>query len=201
MSATATHDAVEPQSRLNIGVTGHRVLMDVEKIDSGIDVAIRRIEKVFPARRLALVSALAEGADRLVAHRFLQWAGGRLVVALPMPQADYMSDFPTPESRNEFLELLGRADEVIELLPAASRQAAYEGGGYFVLEHSDILITGWDGQSSQGRGDTGAIVAEARVRHKPIAWVHAGNRKPDTQEPTSLGDEQGIVTFENFVSS
>jgi hypothetical protein len=29
-------------------------------------------------------------------------------------------------------------------------------------------------------------------------WVHAGNRRPGTQEPTSLGAEQGKVTVENF---
>jgi hypothetical protein len=32
----------------------------------------------------------------------------------------------------------------------------------------------------------------------PIARVHAGNRRPGTMEPTSLGEEQGRVTFERF---
>jgi hypothetical protein len=32
----------------------------------------------------------------------------------------------------------------------------------------------------------------------PIARVHAGNRKPGTLESTSLGIEQGSVSYENF---
>ncbi len=39
------------------------------------------------------------------------------------------------------------------------------------------------------------MVAQARARHIPIAWVHAGNRRPGTMEPTSLGPDQGKVTF------
>jgi hypothetical protein len=56
----------------------------------------------------------------------------------------------------------------------------------------------WDGQGAQGQGGTGGIVAEARKCGLPIAWVHAGNRRPGTLEPTSLGAEQGEVSFERF---
>ena len=61
-----------------------------------------------------------------------------------------------------------------------------------------MLIALWDGQAAQGQGGTGEIVAEARQLALPIAWVHCGNRKPGTQEPLSLGAEQGLVTFERF---
>jgi hypothetical protein len=87
---------------------------------------------------------------------------------------------------------------VVELPPAPSREAAYEAGGRFVLEHCHALIAVWDGQGAQGQGGSGEIVAEARSLGLPIAWVHAGNRKPGTEEPTSLGEEQGNVTFEGF---
>jgi hypothetical protein len=42
------------------------------------------------------------------------------------------------------------------------------------------------------------VVAAARERGKPLVWVHAGNRVPGTMEPTSLGDEQGTVSFERL---
>jgi hypothetical protein len=32
----------------------------------------------------------------------------------------------------------------------------------------------------------------------PFAWVHAGNRRPGTMEPTSLRTDQGHVTYENL---
>ena len=67
-----------------------------------------------------------------------------------------------------------------------------------MLNHCDVLITVWDGQGAQGVGGTGGIVAEARKKNMPIAWVHAGNRKPGTEEATSLGEGQGMVLYENF---
>jgi hypothetical protein len=181
-----------------IGVTGHRVLADLQKIESGVDEAIRRVQELFPSRRLQVISALAEGADRLVAYRVLQRPGSCLIVPLPMPTAEYIMDFRTPESRSDFLGLLARAKEIVELPIADSREDAYEAVGYYVLDHSDVLIAVWDGQGSQGRGGTGAIVAAARRRNLPVAWIHAGNREPGTLEPTSLGKEQGTVTFENL---
>jgi len=41
-------------------------------------------------------------------------------------------------------------------------------------------------------------VAEARRRGLPLAWVHAGNRRPGSEEATSLGEEQGRLTLERF---
>jgi hypothetical protein len=62
----------------------------------------------------------------------------------------------------------------------------------------DALVVIWDGNEVQGPGGTGEVVAKARAGDKPIAWVHAGNRSPGTAEPTTLGEEQGRVTFENM---
>jgi len=181
-----------------IGVTGHRVLSDFAKIEAGVDEAIRRIEQAFPSGPLEVISSLAEGADRLVARRVLVRPGARLVVPLPMSPDDYAADFGTAESKVEFFELLARADAVIELPPAGSREAAYEAAGFYVLDHSEVLIAVWDGEASQGRGGTGAMVALARERDMPVAWVHAGNRRPGTLEPTTLGADQGRLTLENL---
>lgn len=183
---------------LTIGVTGHRILTEVGRIERGLGRALRRIEQAFPGRPLTVLSALAEGADRLVVRQVLARPGARLVVPLPLPKTDYLTDFASPESKQEFERLLGQASGVIDLPPAPSRDAAYEAAGRYVLDHSDVVLAIWDGQGAQGRGGTGAIVAAARQRGLPIAWVHAGNRRPGTLEPTSLGPEQGKVTFEAF---
>jgi hypothetical protein len=181
-----------------IGVTGHRILMELEKIQAGADDALCRIAQTFPGQPWTVLSALAEGADRLVVQRVLARGQARLVVVLPLPTHEYLADFAAPASRQEFLTLLDRAEEVIALPPAPTRNAAYEAAGRYVLEHCDVLLAIWDGQQAQGQGGTGGIVAQARQRHLPLAWVHAGNRKPGTQEPTSLGAEQGLVTFEHM---
>ena len=193
----APSSADEPE-RIVIGVTGHRILTELDRVRAGVDEALARIEQAFPGRPLTVLSALAEGADRLVAQQILRRPGARLVVPLPLAKADYMADFASPKSKQEFLSLLGRADEVVELPPARAREHAYDAAGNYVLEHSNVLLAVWDGRPAQGQGGTGAIVARARERSLPLVWVHAGNRRPGTLEPTSLGAEQGMVTFERF---
>ena len=186
------------QGAVAIGVTGHRFLVDPDKIVAGIDEALRRIEQAFPGQPLTIISPLAEGADRLVVHRVLARSKVRLVVPLPLPQSDYMADLESAESKEEFLSLLAQADEVIVLPPAPMRDQAYAAVGRYVLEHCDVLIAIWDGQSAQGLGGTGDIVAQARQRGLPMAWIHAGNHRPGTEEPTTLGEEQGKVSLERF---
>jgi hypothetical protein len=162
-----------------------------------VDNALCRIAQTFPGQPWTVLSSLAEGADRLVVQRVLARCQARLVVVLPLPTHEYLADFAAPASRQEFFTLLDRADEVIALPPSPTRNAAYEAAGHYVLEHCEVLLAIWDGQQAQGQGGTGAMVAQARQRRLPLAWVHAGNRKPGTQEPTSLGAEQGKVTFEH----
>jgi hypothetical protein len=183
---------------IRIGVTGHRILAELEKVRSGVSQALSSIEKAFPGEPWTVISSLAEGADRLVVEEVLTRPGSRLVVPLPLQKADYLTDFGSPFSRQAFLHLLSRADEVIELPPARFREQAYEAAGQYVVDHCDVLIAVWDGQEEQGRGGTAWVVAEAKKRSLPVARVHAGNRKPGTKEPTSLGEEQGRVSFENF---
>ena len=181
-----------------IGVTGHRILTDLEKIEAGVEAAVRRIELKFQGEPLTVISALAEGADRIVARHVLARPDAGLTVPLPLAKSDYLADFQSEDSRAEFLSLLQRADRVEEMPAAATREQAYEAAGQYVLNNSDALIAIWDGRNAQGQGGTGEIVARARHRGLPIAWVHAGNREPATNRPTSLGDEQGRVTFENI---
>ena len=183
---------------LVIGVTGHRILAEPERVAAGIEAAIARIEITFPGRPLVVVSALAEGADRLVAEAVLARPGSRLRAILPMPQADYLDDFATSESRDAFLYLLARADEVVELSPHASRDEAYAAANALMLERIDVLVAVWDGQAAQGQAGTAEVVARARARSLPLAWVHAGNRKSGTLEPAKLREDQGLVSYENL---
>lgn len=181
--------ATPPAERL-IGVTGHRILMELDKIEAGVAQALDRIEASAPGTRLVAVSSLAEGADRIVAHAVLA-RGGRLDAVLPLAQADYETDFAGEDSIAEFRRLLA-ADADPETLPEApSRNTAYEAGGLRVLDRCEVLITVWDGGGALGQGGTAEIVARAQARGMPVAWVHAGNRHPQTNAPTTLGAAQG----------
>ena len=76
------------------------------------------------------------------------------------------------------------------------RSEGYWLAGRKMLERIDVLIALWDGQISQGQGGTGEIVAIARQKGLPLAWVKCGNRRPGTGIATSLKEEQGKVSFE-----
>jgi hypothetical protein len=162
---------VKPERRVAIGVTGHRRCAHVTRIRAGIREAFTAIERAFGVRRFAVISALAEGADRLVAHEALSRGDAGLIVPLPFAVADYLADFATEESRQEFLGLLDRASEVIH--PRNERERGYAAAGRSVLDRCDVLVAVWDGREAGGPGGTGEIVAAARGCGRPLAWIHA----------------------------
>jgi hypothetical protein len=146
-------------------------------------------------------SSLAEGADRLVAEAVLRRPDARLQAVLPLPKFDYITDFETPDSKEEFLRFLARTDQVVELpaVAGAGRDEAYAAANERMLGGVDALVAVWDGKDAQGTGGTAEVVARARARRLPLAWIRAGNRWPGTIEATSLGMGQGRVTFEHLL--
>jgi hypothetical protein len=183
---------------LRIGVSGHRILTELDRIRAGIDHAVRKILKITGDRQLNVVSSLAEGADRLVVEQIIKFAGSRLTAVLPMPREIYVRDFSSPVSVREFAALLSKADEVVELPASSAVENCYEAAGAYVLGHCDLLFAVWDGLQAQGIGGTGTVVTKAREHHLPLAWIHAGNRLPGGNTPTSLGLHQGTVSFERL---
>jgi hypothetical protein len=183
---------------LRIGVTGHRVLADLDKVVAGVDDGLTLIRARFPQERVQVVTALAEGADRIVVKRARACCAATLRVVLPLPVAEYEQGLTTNASRQELASLLAEASEVVTLPPSSTTEAAFEAAGYWVLDHCDILFAIWDGLPAQASSGTGTIVAAARQRGLPLVWVRAGNRTPGTTEPTSLGDQQGHVETERF---
>jgi hypothetical protein len=133
-----------------------------------------------------------------VARAVLKRAGSRLEAILPLPKFDFLNDFETPDSKEDFLRLIARADYVTGLPACATREEAYAAANERLLDRVDVLVAVWDGKGAQGEAGTAEVVARARARGLPLAWVHAGNRKTHTMKPTSLGEEQGKVTFENL---
>ena len=57
----------------------------------------------------SVLTPLAESADRLVAKAVLNPPHSRIEVVLPLDKEDYLQDFKSPESRQEFEELLSQA--------------------------------------------------------------------------------------------
>jgi hypothetical protein len=160
---------------LRLGVTGHRSLTHEDEIRRAINVAIDQALLTSPAgsaTALTVVSALAEGADRLVVHECLRRPGATLVAVLPLPIDEYGTDFVAAASRQEFTDLLALATfvEIADEMP--TREHAYERAGQLMVEQSDAVIAVWDGRPAAGRGGTADVVAYARARHVPVFRVN-----------------------------
>lgn len=155
---------------LRLGVTGHRWEEEPDGLRTRID---RVMAGLCQGRAVGLATALAEGADRLVAEVALDH-GARLVAVLPRPRASYESDFSSARSRRAFRGLLARAAEVVEITgPEGDLVAGYAAAGQAVLERSDVLVAIWDGRPARGVGGTAGVVAEARDRGIPVMWISA----------------------------
>jgi hypothetical protein len=122
---------------------------------------------------LRLISALAEGADRLAAREALR-LGAELDVVLPFPREDYEKDFP--DAVADFRELLSMA-RVFTLDGlrdgGAAQTESYEAAGRFVVGNCDLLLAVWDGARARGRGGTAEIVSYAIRVGVPVWWIDA----------------------------
>ncbi|HEY7671812.1 MAG TPA: hypothetical protein VIC71_06325 [Gammaproteobacteria bacterium] len=173
---------------LVISVTGHRDLVaaEVPRIRELLGAFFEQLRARFPDRPLQILSALAEGSDRLVAEVALAH-GVRLAVPLPMPKHLYILDFETEESRQEFERLCADAHAVYELPIAEDatdedlRQAGdhrdrqYARLGVFLCAHCHLLLALWDGKPSNEVGGTAQVVRfhhdDAMAGYGPLGAV------------------------------
>lgn len=198
----ASHTAPARRStRRAMAVTGHRPPaldgVEAEALDRRLDAVLTAAEEVGIR---TLVSALAEGADRRVAHLALD-ARWHLQALLPFPPDRYERDFADAPSRAEFRGLLAQASSTRVVpedgdpgAPAPEETASgppgseapppahpshphpalpYRTLGRALLDDADLLLALWDGGPPRGPGGTAEVVARARERDLPVIWVHA----------------------------
>ena len=150
--------------RLSIGVTGHRDLLEREwpALESRVRAFFDVIQDDYQDLELEVLTALAEGADRLVAKVAIE-LGIPVVAIMPMEQSVYESDFETPESLEEFRLLLARAEQTIQLPNTAwsdgfDRDSQYAQLGVFISNHCEVLLALWDGKPPEALGGTAHVV-------------------------------------------
>jgi hypothetical protein len=198
---------IKPRLCLTIGVTGHRdhklvgadmsaVTANVERTLAQLQVALGAVAKQHhsafssDAPELRMVSALADGADTIVAKAALA-AGWRVDACLPFPRAQYANDFSVAAHHDDFVALLDKVTATFEL-PGDHRAAtaAYEAVGRLVLEQSDVLLALWDGDPNRGRGGTSRVVADAVARHIPVIHINTHSELPTQLLWTGLSDAE-----------
>ena len=187
-----------PRLVLRIGVTGHRDIRN-EAVPEAVRQMLEQIktltkeilsdnQSLFDSRQdapvLRLISSLAEGADRLVAHEAHR-KGYKLHAILPFPREVYAQD-PDIGSVDDLRELLERRVDCIveldntDLSDKCLRERSYEAAGRLVLRQSDILLAVWDGKPEQGVGGTGQIVREALDAEIPTLWIDSRSARAAT---------------------
>jgi hypothetical protein len=181
---TADAGSGEVPIDLRVGIVGHRWIPDNPAARSAVEAALRDIGSrsttgvgATPVG-LTIVSALAEGADRITAA-VGRSMGGRLEVVLPLLASDYERDFANPRSRGDFRELLASAASVTTAPPAESRDDAYFGAGKLLVDRVDVVLALWDGEQAGGTGGTAHIIDYADQQSVPVYWL-----EPDASRQT-----------------
>ncbi len=152
------------------GVTGHRDLRDedIEKLEESVRSLFVEYQSDYPHTELIVISALAEGADMLVA-RVAKGLGVTLHVLLPYQEEEYLNSFMDKEGNiDEFNILKAYASkvEVNSCVDTYGHETCYQQLGERIADMANILLALWDGVDNGKSGGTSAIVKYQRTGFK-----------------------------------
>ena len=110
---------------LIVSITGHRDITtpSVDVIKNKVKSSLKYLRYKYPNTPIWVYTALADGADRIVAHAVLEMKKApeeeldlRLIAPLPLEIEDYKRDF-SEASKQELDELISSVDEYYVLDP------------------------------------------------------------------------------------
>jgi hypothetical protein len=181
----------QPRLALRVGVTGHQP-EDLHRADTAALKkqihAVLEVVKKFATEHshagryyrepgkpiLRVISSLAEGADRYVAHEAIA-LGYELQCPLPFSREEYSRDFNSAKgSLHEFNELLDdrQTTALLELDGTRGGEPeSYLAASRVVLSQSDVFLAIWNGQEAAAEGRTALIVSEAGFRNIPTIRI------------------------------
>jgi len=148
------------------GVTGHRDLVagDVERLRGVVRSLFEAYRRAYLSTQIILISALAEGADMLVAEVAVA-LGIRLDVVLPYDEVLYLDSFDDANAKEKFALLKAKATDLKTLPCDKAKEGSspcYARLGEYIANSSDILIALWDGVENEKKGGTAWVVSYAR---------------------------------------
>lgn len=158
-----------------ISVTGHRdlVVEDIPLVKEMVKAKLTELIEKFPTTPIVLLTGLAEGADRLVAHLALDLSIG-IIAVLPMATAEYEKDFESAESVEEFRLLCGKSIRTITLsdapwmtegdwkIPGDARNDRYANLGLFLAIHAEDMICLSNNKPNKKTGGTNDVISFKR---------------------------------------
>jgi len=158
-----------------LAVTGHRHIKSDEKLTKSIRDILDRILQENKGAEVWLYTALAEGSDQLVAKIANDIDEIKLVVPLPFPVEQYLTQFETEDGKKDFIQLLKSASEVINLPVQPDPQSAYTSLGDYLVNACDTVVALWNGENNLKKGGTAEVVLNAIDLGKPVYWIYCDN--------------------------
>jgi len=185
---------------LRFGVTGHRSFQNEAAVVKSISLAMNDIQKFLNRHNQinyewTVISSLAKGADRIVAHEILNRSNACLEIILPVPVEVYQNDFSDSSDLDEFKSILNKPEsvvtQIIESQPLNNEISPeyYKKAGYEVVNHCEFLIAVWDGMPARGVGGTSEIVQYALETGRKIFWIHS--EQPEKGIKLLISKKQG----------
>jgi len=142
-------------------VTGHRDIHSdaISQIRKIIKDRFESFQNNYPHTPAILISALAEGADMLVAEVAIE-CGIELHVMFPYEEKAYLNSFKNSDNIQIFKKLKSKASriEVLSDKNLSSSEELYEILGKKLADISTILIALWDGKDNGKKGGTSEVV-------------------------------------------
>jgi len=153
---------------LVVGITGHRN-PDPSFIPRIIEDArshIKQLLNQYPDSPIWILSALAEGCDRIIARVTIELRNefpGRICLLCPLPISpkEYAEDWAgNTQAQEEFDLLLQQSDEWFTLPCEPIRPECYAHLGHYLARVSHILLACWDGINLEKPGGTDRVIDE-----------------------------------------
>lgn len=155
---------------------------------------------------MIVLSALAEGADQLVAQVAID-RGMRVIAPLPLPEQEYRRDFEAnpvrPDALRRFERWMNPQPRLYKLFVGyeagvssnnvtipENRALQYRRAGTFIVRHCDVLIALWDGEARGEIGGTAEVI-DFKRHGIPLEISRSGRKSLDAPE---IGPVIHIVT-------
>jgi len=154
-----------------IAVTGHRNLGDeptVQFVTQAFHDILAQAQREYTEGVVAL-SGLAEGADTLFAEAALELG---IPIEAVIAYQGFIEDFPPGPARERYQNLLAKCQFVHQLPYRERSDEAYLAAGHWLVDHCDLLVAAWNGESAAGKGGTGDVVLYALQKGRLIEHIH-----------------------------
>ena len=180
-----------------IGITGHRTLRecDVPAVAESVRSELLRIRSAYASSPVLLMTNMAEGADQLCAGIASELGIG-CIAALPFPADEHRKDFQG-EALYRYEDMLKHAALVFPVCetydPATDRDQYYLAAGRYLVDHSHVILSLYDGEPPKSICGTAAITQYAIDCDRPVIRVVT----PSTAEKKHPGRIKKIGNWTN----